>query len=371
MRTSVFCLGLFLSAFVRANEALDTAIVLELPVSEGNPRNTEGDFVALGDGRLLFVYTRFTGGGGDHDKADLVSRLSTESGLTWSDTDERVVTNTSGLNVMSVSLLRLQDGRIALFYLEKNSVTDCRPVVRFSNDEAISWSNPVSIIPDSEVGYYVLNNDRVIQLSGGRLVAPLALHHRPSWEKPDWNGEVGVLYSDDSGATWRRSQHWHQAHDPSGKRISSQEPGVVELADGSVLMFIRTGAGEQYRSVSTDRGETWSVPKPMGVASPEAPASIERIPGGNTLVMIWNDHSTLPVGARKARTPLSLALSRDEGGSWTKGVVLEPDAKGWYCYTAMEFCGENLFLAYVAGKQEPGKHLSASRVRRVGLDSLR
>ena len=32
---------------------------------------------------------------------------------------------------------------------------------------------------------------------------------------------------------------------------------------------------------------------------------------------------------------------------------------------------DDLFLAYVAGTQEPGKHLSASRVRRVGLRSLR
>lgn len=371
MRTSALCLALSLSAPVRAEEVPDTSVVLELAVSEGNPRNTEGDLVALRDGRLLLVYTRFTGGGGDHDKADLVSRVSADGGLTWSQEDETVVANAGGLNVMSVSLARLQDGRVALFYLEKDSLTDCRPVVRFSSNEAKTWSEPASIIPDSETGYYVLNNDRVVQLSGGRLLVPLALHHRPGWEKPDWNGEVGVFFSDDAGATWRRSRDWQKAHDPAGGRVSAQEPGVVELADGSVLMFIRSGAGEQYRSVSTDRGETWSAPRPMGVASPQSPASIERIPGGGALVMVWNDHSALPAGERKARTPLSLALSRDEGRTWSKSLVLEPDPKGWYCYTAMEFTKDDLFLAYVAGTQEPGKHLSASRVRRVALRSLR
>lgn len=371
MRTPVLLLAFSLCGFLSAAVALDTSVVLELAVSDGNPRNTEGDLVGLKDGRLLLVYTRFTGGGSDHDKADLVSRVSSDGGLTWSDRDETVVANAGGLNVMSVSLLRMQDGRLALFYLEKNSLTDCRPVVRFSTDEAKTWSDPVTIIPNSETGYYVLNNDRVIQLNGGRLLAPLALHHRPDWEKPDWNGEVGVYYSDDAGATWHRSREWHQAHDPAGKRVSAQEPGVVELADGRVLMVIRTGAGEQYRSLSADRGETWSAPQPMGVASPQSPASIERIPGSGTLVMVWNDHSHLPVGERKARTPLSLAVSKDEGNTWSKAIVLEPDAKGWYCYTAMEFAGDNLFLAYVAGKQEPGKHLSASRVRRVGLEGLR
>lgn len=351
--------------------ALDSTVVLELPVSEGNPRNTEGDLVGLKDGRHLLVYTRFSGGGSDHDTADLVSRISPDGGLTWTAEEKIVVPNAGGLNVMSVSLLRLQDGRLALFYLEKNALTDCRPVVRFSSDEAATWSDPTRIIPDSETGYHVMNNDRVLQLADGRLLAPLALHHRPDWEKPDWNGEVGVYYSDDRGATWTRSPEWRQAHDPMGKRIAAQEPGLVELSHGRVLMHIRTGAGELYQSHSADRGVTWTPPAPMGIASPQSPATIERIPGSGALVMIWNDHSSLPVAERKLRTPLSLALSKDEGKTWSPAEILEPDPKGWYCYTAIDFTGEAMLLHYVAGTQEKGKHLSASRVRRVGLAGLR
>lgn len=348
------------------------SVVLELPTAEGNPRNTEGDLVTLRDGRLLLIYTRFTGGGSDHDTADLVSRVSADGGRTWSSRDAVVVANAGGLNVMSVSLLRLQDDRLALFYLEKNALTDCRPVVRFSSDEAATWSEPVEIIPDDQIGYYVLNNDRVIQLADGRLLAPLALHHRPDWEKPDWNGEVGVYFSDDSGATWKRSANWRQAHDPVGKRVAAQEPGLVERRDGSLLMYIRTSAGELYESVSTDRGAGWSAPRPMGVASPQSPATIERLPGGDApLVMVWNDHAHLPVAQRKARTPLSLALSHDDGKTWSKPTVLEPDPAGWYCYTAMAFTEDALFLAYVAGEQSPGRHLSASRVRRIPLAALR
>lgn len=349
----------------------DAEVVLTLADSEGNPRNTEGDFAVLKDGRILLVYTRFTGGGSDHDQADLVSRVSADGGKTWSTEDQVVVANQGGLNVMSVSLNRLRDGRLALFYLEKNSLTDCRPVMRFSADEATTWSEPVAMIPDDDTGYFVLNNDRVVQLSGGRLLAPLALHHRPDWEQPDWNGEVGVYYSDDAGATWRRSQDWQKAYDTAGNRIAAQEPGVVELKDGRVLMYLRTSAGELYQSHSEDRGTNWSAPVSMEVASPQSPATIERIPESDTLVMVWNDHEGLPPAERKARTPLSLALSRDEGRTWSPSVVLESDPRGWYCYTAMEFVGADLLLAYVAGNQAPGKHLSASRVRRLSLSALR
>ena len=116
---------------------IETALVLA--PGDNNPRNSEGDFIPLKDGRILFVYTRFTGGkGSDHDKAELVSRVSANGGKTWSEKDELVVANEGGWNVMSVSLLRLANGQIALFYLRKNSLTDCRPLVRLSSDETIS-----------------------------------------------------------------------------------------------------------------------------------------------------------------------------------------------------------------------------------------
>lgn len=345
-------------------------VVLELGTSESNPRNTEGDFIRLKDGRILFVYTRFTGGSSDNDAAHLASRVSADGGHTWSTEDQTVVARSRGMNVMSVSLLRLPGDRIALFYLEKQSHTDCRPVVRFSTDEAGTWSEPTRIIPDSDAGYFVLNNDRVVRLSTGRLIAPLALHHRPGRDKPDWSGELGVYYSDDGGATWQRSADWRKAHSPAGRRVAAQEPGVVERKDGRLLMYIRTDSGELYRSFSSDQGAHWTDPAPMGVASPLSPATIERVGENGPLVMVWNDHSHLPPAERKLRTPLSLAISRDDGETWSDTRVLESDPNGWYCYTAIEAAPDALLLAYVAGTQEPRRPLSATRIRRIPLDRL-
>src|SRR5687768_7695305 len=54
-----------------------------LPPGPGNPRNSEGAFITLKDGRLLFIYTHFTGGGSDHAAAHLASRSSRDGGKTW------------------------------------------------------------------------------------------------------------------------------------------------------------------------------------------------------------------------------------------------------------------------------------------------
>ncbi len=343
--------------------------VLALPPGPDNPRNSEGDFVQCKDGRILFVYTHFTGGGGDHSAAHLAARCSRDDGKTWTDRDVLVVPNEGDWNVMSVSLLRLQDGNIALFYARKNSLTDCRPLMRVSKDEAKTWQDPVTVIPDEEMGYYVLNNDRVVQLGSGRLIVPVALHNRPGWEKPDWNGTIMCYLSDDGGRTWRRSKDEHQAHTPEGKRVTLQEPGVIELKDGRLMMFCRTRSGSQYQSFSEDQGETWSAFAPSNIVSPCSPASIERIPQTGDLLLVWNNHENISPKLRGKRTPFNVAISRDEGKTWENVKTLADDPHGWYCYTAVQFVGDHILLGHCAGDRRKGG-LARTQVTRFSMEWL-
>jgi Neuraminidase (sialidase) len=335
-----------------AGEADTMQKIVLLPPGPDNPRNSEGDFITLRDGRIMFIYTHFTGGAGDHAAAHLAARFSEDGGKTWSERDAVIVPNEGKWNVMSVSLLRLADGRIALFYLEKNSTKDCRPVVRISSDEAKTWSEPVQIVPDAEVDYYVLNNDRVIELQRGphkgRLIAPLAQHSFTDNKLPP--GKATCYFSDDAGATWQRSSST-LTHDADGRRINLQEPGVVELNDGGLLMFIRTPERSQYLAQSTDGGQTWSPPAPSSIRSPLSPASMERIPTTGDLLLVWNDHENIPASLKDKRTPLAAAISTDDGRTWTSRKMIEDDPEGWYCYTAIHFVDDYILLAYCAGKQ--------------------
>jgi len=337
-----------------------------LPPGPGNPRNSEGDFIQLKDGRLLFVYTRFTGGGADHAAAYLASRTSSDGGRTWTKDDAVVVPQEGKQNVMSVSLLRLHSGEIALFYLRKNAIDDCRPYLRLSTDEAKTWSEPTLCVPPG--GYYVLNNDRVVQLKGGRLVAPVARHTEPGG-KFSGHGVVSCFLSDDKGSTWRQSRSQLTGKTPKG-HVVLQEPGVVELKDGRLLMFMRTNAGCQYRSFSKDGGESWSPAEPSNIISPVSPASIERIPTTGELLLVWNDHRDVEPACRGKRTPFTAAISRDEGETWEKVRTLEDDPGGWYCYTAVEFVGDRVVLGHCAGRQATGG-LNLTQITLFDVDWLR
>ena len=336
--------------------------------TSNNPRSGEGDFIPLRCGRLLYVYSHFTSGAGDFAAAHLRALESRDQGATWKPVPEPVVPQEAKTNVMSVSLLRLHDGTIALFYLRKESLRDCRPWVRFSRDEAQTWSEPRPLIRQQEVGYYVLNNDRVVQLSTGRLVAPVSLHNRPGYPRPDWSGQVMCYLSDDQGRTWRRSRSVLKGYDSQGKRVVTQEPGVVELADGTLLMFCRTRSGTQYVSRSRDGGETWSPLRPWTLVSPQSPATVERVPGKPWLLAVWNDHQGRHVQLGQRRTPLVVAVSQDQGRTWQGRKVLEDDPQGFFCYTAIQFLGPWLLLAYYAGKTGRVHEGLPSRIVRVPLE---
>lgn len=359
--------ALFLALALTASA--ESVVTLNVEPTAEQPRHSEGSFVTLKSGRILFCYSQFYGGARDESPARLVRIHSDDQGRTWS-APVTVVENTAGNNVMSVSLLRLASGRLAMFYALKNSWLDCRPHMRVSSDEGETWSEPKLI--QQAPGYFVLNNDRVIQTAAGRLIVPLAFHRSRGTDPhsaKSWDARAIAtwLYSDDEGETWSESASWWAIPVPS--RSGLQEPGVVELADGALFSWCRTDQGAQYGFRSADAGNTWSAPEPTEMKSPNGPASIKRLPGGSDLLAIYNDHSGLFPFPPKKRNPLVAAISSDGGQTWPRRKLIENDPDGLYHYTAIHFIDDAILLAYCAGDSQVGA-LNRLRIRRITLDWL-
>ncbi|MDD3725591.1 MAG: sialidase family protein [Candidatus Ratteibacteria bacterium] len=326
-----------------------------LPALEKNPRNSEGSMIELKNGKIMFIYSHFYGGPEDNAPAFLAVRYSFDKGESWTDKDEVIIENEGKENVMSASLLRLKNGEILLGYLVKNSLTDERYYIRKSSDEGKLWSEKILVTNKefSNGNYFVVNNDRVIQLSNGRIIVPSCHHPCPTGKSEDFGpGEVIVFYSDDNGNTWKSSKNILLFPEKEDK-VGFQEPGVVELRDGKILMWIRTNVGCQYYSYSEDSGETWSEGIPSPIISPLSPASIKRIPQTGDLLCIYNDHSGKFSYPRwYSRTPLVSAISKDEGKSWQNHFLIEDDPNGRFCYTSIMFIEDKIILSYSAERVE-------------------
>ena len=88
--------------------------------STGNPRNSEGAFISLDDGRIAYVYSRYTGTSFDDHARCSLAVIYSRDGVDWDVEHPTTVVDASDygqINVMSVSLLPMADGDIGLFFL--------------------------------------------------------------------------------------------------------------------------------------------------------------------------------------------------------------------------------------------------------------
>ena len=313
---------------------------LVFEATEANPRYTEGSIVELADGTLLFAVTEFEGSGSDFAKARIIGRETRDGGRTWS--EPRVLQENIGdMNVMSVTLRRLGppnrwDTPIGMFYLVKNSKQSLDVFLRVSEDQAKTFGQPIKL--NDRSGYHVMNNDRVLRLSNGRLLAPVAYTD----DVEQSNHFVSFcLLSDDQGKTWRRGRG--SVDQP---QRGAMEPDVVELSDGRVMMIVRTQLGHIAAAHSSDGGDTWGEPFALDVTAPEAPATIGRLPSTGELLLIWNNTFNAGQGHGGRRTPLTAAVSADDGRTWRKVGDLETRTDRTYAYTSLIFAGSRAVLSY-------------------------
>ena len=107
-----------------------------------------------------------------------------------------------------------------------------------SADGGATWLPPERL--DYGHGYTSALNSAV-QLRSGRIMVPLGFYDRT---RPAGKLLSKVVYSDDSGRSWRHdSTELHVASGGEHAESGADEPVVVELGDGRGWMVIRTTAG--------------------------------------------------------------------------------------------------------------------------------
>ncbi|MBR6791342.1 MAG: exo-alpha-sialidase [Oscillospiraceae bacterium] len=355
-------------------------IILDLAPSPGNPRNSEGAFLTLDNGEILFIYSAFKGeSNADHAYTDLKALRSYDGGETFEDAGTVLTCEgEDGVNIMSVSLLRMENGDVGLFYLVRTTYTLMRMFLRRSADGGRTWSERVCCMRD---GYYVVNNDRVTRLSDGRILLPSASHRAYMKEdgQPGYDSFSEVVWycSDDDGYTWYELPKKCIMPASSHCRSGLQEPGVLELAPGVLWAWARTDMSRQYEMFSTDGGLSWTPAQPSWFTSPNSPLCMKRLSDGS-ICAVWNPvpiangQTMYPGGTwTGGRTPLVIAFSTDNGKNFSDPVILEDEWDHGYCYTAIHEVEGGILLGYCAGGPEDVMCLCRLRIRKIRFEELR
>ena len=124
-----------------------------------------------------------------------------------------------------------------------------------------TWSEPKKVPTGERYNGDVLSSE---QLRDGRLIYPFCYLSNVKAQL-----RASAMYSDDDGATWKRSTTTLEAG--GGFESGASEPSLVELPDGRLWMLIRAQTGFTWQSFSTDCGVSWTTASPSNPPASNAP----------------------------------------------------------------------------------------------------
>ena len=359
---------------------LDSKLVLNLGPERENPRNSEGTFIRNRDGVILYAFSRYSGTDWKDDQpCDIALIRSCDEGETWSEPEIIVPAKMfDTINVMSVSSVIQKDGRVGFYFLiketDKDEMSGRRPIA-FSVGRAISADGIKFEIErcklNCESAFYVFNNDRLVRLKDGRLAFPAARLIRGT------EHAISVFVSEDDGESFAPLKPWIYMPANLKSKSGLQEPGLIELNDGSIYMWARTDMSYQYECYSYEGLKSFTDPVPSEFTSPLAPMEIERGPEG-ILYAVYNPiplyngreecYSHVTIGGRN---PIIVRKSIDDGKTWGVCNIIEADENRGFCYPALFFSkDDSLLVAYCRGGSDDGCGLNRLGIRKIKLSEI-
>jgi predicted neuraminidase len=187
-----------------------------------------------------------------------------------------------------------------------------------SADLGNTWSQPVTFW--NQKGWTL--RSRIVRLANRNIIIPALTQGSPELELN--RAQTIFIYTEDNGENWQASEMI--ITDPG-----NNEAALFQRDDGSLLAFMRPydhNSEERYlwQSESFDSGKTWSAPFRNSFRNPSSAIELLKLANGH-VVLAFNDSQTM-------RSPLCLALSIDDGRTWSHKRVLE-DAAGRFSYPAL------------------------------------
>jgi predicted neuraminidase len=264
------------------------------------------NLIELQNGDLLCAW--FSGSGeGNPDTNIVCSRLDSGADR-WSNPIE--LSNDPQRSEQNPVLYQSTDSVVWLFHTsnEPHNQRTSRVVCRTSNDAGRTWLPPKNLFDES--GIFTRHPNIVLENDDWLL---------PAYYCSTEGDHSVVKISADHGMSW-----FEVPIPGSRDRV---QMNVVDLDNGSLLASFRSRAADRiYFAHSIDHGRTWSHPAASALPNNNSSVQMIRLKNGH-LVIVYNDvtlerdqfrviEKSGVLQKKPLRTPLSIAVSEDNGESW-------------------------------------------------------
>jgi hypothetical protein len=263
----------------------------------------------LGDGRLLAV---FGVNGKDDGNGRIYGAFSSDGARTWT-APKLLIDDPKWFDGDPNMLV---DGNTVWVYATRvsipNNIRRAWTWMVKSTDNGATWAEPREIAIPRQ--YTPGKQHNAIKLRDGTYAMGISWDLWPEkGMQARTEGEMdlasGLLLSSD-GENWKLMGSLH-ANVPDkvgpGHTNGLCEPSIAQLADGEILMVLRTGSARHWEARSKDGGHTWTYPAPSALPGSNTPTALwrnERASG--EVIAVWNSNPL-------QRWPLVTAVSNDGG----------------------------------------------------------
>jgi predicted neuraminidase len=234
-------------------------------------------------------------------------------------------------------------GWVWLFYVVRfgDTWSESHIAAKISKDGARTWSDASLISLDKGT----LVRGKPIVLSNGETLLPI---YREAGADREFVGDDTVslfLRYQPEQKTWALSG-------PIRSRLGNLQPAPAEIAPGHLIAFCRRGGGYEARpdgwmvyAESHDFGRSWSEGRDLSPHFPNPNAAVDLLHLQNGHLLLVYNHS------HGSRSPLSLALSEDNGKNWKTGLDVAGGRNDYAYPYLIQARDERIHLIYTSERR--------------------
>jgi len=301
------------------------------------PRCHSSTVTALPDGSLMAAWWN----GSEEGGKDLVIRAARRPAGKESWEAPRILGDTPDTTEGNPVLFAAPNGEVWLFY--RAGLPWAKMMWAKSTDTGKTWRKPEIFLDKPGWSF----RSRVLLLANGDIIIPVMTHGASGFTPT--GSSTAFLYSTDNGKTWKQTKQIIT-------KPRNNEATIIQRSNGSLLSFMRTydrNASDRFlwQSESFDNGRTWSKASRTVLKNPSSAIELLKLQNGH-VVLIFNN-------SQEARSPLCLALSLDDGRTWSYKRVLE-DSPGRYSYPTLSQAADGLIHISYTFRRTHIKHVEVN-----------
>jgi sialidase-1 len=291
----------------------------------------------------LLVYCEARRSSSDWALMDILLQRSEDHGKTFGSPYKLAIGTEMHKTVNNPVMLQDNNGRIHFLYCEDYTVNGGRALRRYSDDDGLSWSEPIDVTAFTMPHYhnaFAFGPGHGIMTKDGTLIVPIWMV--PKYHNAPINAHspsvISTFFSTDNGESWSIGE----ILDSTSDITNPNETAAALTSDGVVYLNIRFQGNCRAKAYSKNGYSHWTQYAPdRNLPDPQCFGSLAVLNGeGHPHTIIFAN-----CASESSRTCVTVRASCDDGRTYPVSRLLDKE-RGGYVEVAVDNGAQLIYVLY-------------------------